>query len=99
MVLIIDLKFDKWVDVLLFLNEETYSADISNKLGITWGHVNKIIKVLTDKGFINREVDENNARKKTITLTKKGQKLRDLFKEAKKILNENETTSINGNSK
>ena len=90
---ITELKFDKWVDILLFIKEDgTHNSDIGTKLNITWSHVSKVTKLLADKGLINRETNENNMRIKSITLTKKGQKVQEFLKEVKKILEENGTT-------
>ena len=45
-----DLKFDKWVDVLLYIKDENmYIHNIGNKLEITWSHVSDIIKILVQK--------------------------------------------------
>ena len=65
-----------------------YIHNIGNKLEITWSHVSDIIKILVQKELINREVNENNLRIKTITLTKKGKKLQELLNEIKTILKE-----------
>lgn len=89
---ITELKFDRWVDIILFIEEEgTHTSDIGNKLEITWSHVSKVTKLLVEKGLINRETNENNMRIKSITLTKKGQEVQELLKEIKKILEENGT--------
>ena len=90
---ITELKFDKWVDILLFIKEEgTHTSDIGIKLGITWSHVSGVTKLLAEKNLINRQVNENNMRIKSISLTKKGQRVQELLKEVKKILNENGKT-------
>lgn len=87
-----ELKFDKWVDIILFINEDgTHTSDIGNKIGITWSHVAKLTKLLAEKGLINRETSESNMRIKGITLTKKGQEIQRLLKEIKNYLGENET--------
>ena len=87
---ITQLKFDKWVDILLFIDKNgTHISDIGSKLIVTWSHVAKVINLLVEKGLINKEVNENNRRIKTISLTKKGQKVQELLKEVKKILEEN----------
>ena len=53
---ITQLKFDKWVDILLFINQEgSHTSDIGNKLGITWSHVSSVIKLLIAKQLINKE--------------------------------------------
>lgn len=85
-----ELKFDRWIDILLFIDEEgTHTSDIGNKLEITWSHVAKVTKLLAEKGLINRETNESNMRIKSISLTKKGQKIQILLKEIKKIMEEN----------
>ena len=87
---ILELKFDKWVDIILFINNEKgcYTQDISNKLEITWSHVANLIRLLNSNGLINRESDGKNMRIKLITLTKKGQKVQELLKEVKKVMSE-----------
>ena len=86
-----ELKFDKWVDIILFIKEEeTYTSNIGNKLNITWSHVAKVTKLLTKKGLINREVNYSNMKVKSITLTKKGQEVQRLLREIKNYLRENE---------
>lgn len=85
-----ELKFNKWIDILLFINSERacYSQNISNKLQINYAHISKIIDLMVVKGFVNKEKDNHNERRKIISLTKKGQKLQEVLKEAVKIIEE-----------
>lgn len=58
---------------------------ISRRCNINKGAVARSIRKLEDKGFVTRQVDENNRRQKKVSLTEKGEKT--LIK-AKKILNQ-----------
>ena len=85
------LKFDKWVDILLLINNDDncYLQDLARKTETTWTHVSNISLLLLEKGLINREVNQNNMRVKTVTLTKKGHKVQELLKEVRSILKKN----------
>ncbi len=63
--------------------DEINQEQISARCNINKGAVARSIKKLEDKGFVIRQVDENNRRQNKVSLTPKGQ---DTLKKAKEIL-------------
>lgn len=53
-------------------NKEINQEQISARCNINKGSVARSIKKLEDKGFVTRQVDENNRRQNKVSLTEKG---------------------------
>lgn len=85
----VSLKFEKWVDFLIELNNENpkYLKEICDKIKITWSHGSNIAKKLIDGGFIVKEISSKNSRIKMYTLTVIGKQLQENVRKAKKTLN------------
>ena len=64
-------------------NDDINQEQISARCNINKGAVARSIKKLEDKGFVIRQVDENNRRQNKISLTSKG---RETLKKASEIL-------------
>ena len=86
----LELKFEKWVDVLLELNNEKpkYLKEICDNVKITWSHGSKIINKLIKKEFVVKEIPSFNSRIRLYTLTIKGKEIQKYLKSAAIILND-----------
>jgi len=69
----------------LFSSDEVTQDDISEYFGIDKGSISKTISSLEQKGYVQRQINQENRRSNIITITKKG---RSTFSETKKILDQ-----------
>ena len=72
-------------------NKEINQEQISARCNINKGSVARSIKKLEDKGFVARQVDENNRRQNKVSLTQKG---KETLEKAKEIVDEWENEII-----
>ena len=71
------------VPFLLVLNEND-KITLSNSLRTSEGLVTRVLRSLEEKGYVTREVDKENKRRKIITITPKGKKTAEIIKRYRK---------------
>ena len=74
------------VPFLLVLNEndKITQNELSNSLRTSEGLVTRVLRSLEEKGYVTREVDKENKRRKIITITPKGKKTAEIIKRYQK---------------
>ena len=77
--LLIDIPFR----ILLIIQEPLHISKIAKKTNKTYSHMSMRVHQLEDIGLLNLE---KTGRKTMVSLTKKGEKVRKLFKQIKKNL-------------
>jgi|TARA_R100000049_G_C1947074_1_gene92660 DNA-binding MarR family transcriptional regulator len=91
-----ELKFDKWVNVLIGIDDiqGSYTSQLSHINKITYCHTADIIKLLIKLNWIHQEQSHSSGRIKIITLTKEGKAVKVELVKIKNHLKQN----INENS-
>lgn len=74
------LKFDRWVDIIIYLDKGKTKTEISKELDITYAHVCNVIKEL---GKLDMIEEEHIGRITQVSLTEKGQKNKKILRRVK----------------
>lgn len=76
-------RFDRWVDVMLFLDTEKYQTQIYKDLNISYSHVLEIISMFESKKLLTTQ---RNGSKSLINLTPKGKEFQKHLIAIKKLV-------------
>lgn len=85
----------KIIDYLaIHSGEKINQNDLKNALGVSKATISGTLQIMEKNGIVRREIDENDARNKTIILTKKSEGLYEKVKYVFEILDKELTKNI-----
>jgi MarR family transcriptional regulator, transcriptional regulator for hemolysin len=89
-----DITIDQWLVMKVVLeNSEMKQNEIAEKVFKDAASVTRIIELLIKKEYLSRKVHDNDRRRTSLKLTKKG---KDILAKVQVVINKNRASALNG---